>query len=797
MDTKLKKSHKWKMKNLIIALVILLPAVLLVSLYPSMERAADAKMAEWQERINQDVAAATPEESEEVYYVDTIPLTNYAVETAYCLYSQMLQEATGKETNTEILEYYGWLNDYDYLVSHSKYYAEFELPAEETFDTPETDAENPAVENPGATEGIAASEEGAPERIYKRKNASYDGMELMFDPMIASAKWEFFRDEQKATAMLVIQFDEYGKLADASIYTDGDYAPGLRESVKASEEQYRNNLDFYCQSSQLGFDAESEEGKAFRQSALDIKPKNFRLVIMLNESMENMFISSYNQENYSPYFSMVDAYFDIGAVWIILACALFVALAAITLPFIKKLETGREKLFCIPFEFVCLLIGGGICGVAGMYYVMCYTRLGWFREGIEGQMVSFELLGYHFGAEGCYAIALALNFLGWALLFFAEYICVAQLRQFFSGPKEYVKNRLLIVRFFRWCGRQCRRLVNYVMDIDINVGLHKSILKIVLVNFVVLTVLCCFWFFGIFGLLAYSIGLYVLLKKYGSKLQKQYRSILDATNQMAEGELHISLPEELGVFTPLGEELSKVQQGFSKAVAEEAKSQNMKSELITNVSHDLKTPLTAIITYVDLLKKENITEEERLSYIHTLDLKSQRLKVLIEDLFEVSKANSGNVKMNFMDVDIVNLMKEVRVEMEDKLNESNLDFRWKLPEEKVILSLDGQRTYRIFENILNNALKYAMPFTRVYVDMVHGADGVTVTFKNMSAQELNFDAEHLTERFVRGDSARNSEGSGLGLAIAKSFTELQGGEFKIDIDGDLFKVTIRFPEKEA
>lgn len=239
-----------------------------------------------------------------------------------------------------------------------------------------------------------------------------------------------------------------------------------------------------------------------------------------------------------------------------------------------------------------------------------------------------------------------------------------------------------------------------------------------------------------------------------------------------------------------------MQKGFAKAVAEEAKSQNMKSELITNVSHDLKTPLTAIITYVDLLKNPKITEEERTSYIETLDQKSQRLKVLIEDLFEVSKANSGNVTMHFMDADIVNLMKEVRVELDDRIKESTLDFRWKLPEEKILVSLDGQRTYRIFENLINNAIKYAMPYTRVYVEMTEEASEVIITFKNMSAQELSMDADDLTERFVRGDSARQSEGSGLGLAIAKSFTELQNGSFAIKVDGDLFKVTLTFPKNK-
>ena len=226
-------------------------------------------------------------------------------------------------------------------------------------------------------------------------------------------------------------------------------------------------------------------------------------------------------------------------------------------------------------------------------------------------------------------------------------------------------------------------------------------------------------------------------------------------------------------------------------MAEEAKSQNMKTELITNVSHDLKTPLTSIITYVDLLKEEGLTEEKRRSYVQILEQKSQRLKVLIEDLFEVSKAQSGNVTMNFMEVDVVSLMKQVRSEMSDQLEESTLMFRWNLPEGKVLLLLDGQRTYRVFENLLNNVLKYAMPYSRVYVDILDEHSHVKVLFRNISAKELSgTDAEHLTERFVRGDASRNSEGSGLGLAIARSFVELQNGKLQIETDGDLFKVTI-------
>ena len=213
----------------------------------------------------------------------------------------------------------------------------------------------------------------------------------------------------------------------------------------------------------------------------------------------------------------------------------------------------------------------------------------------------------------------------------------------------------------------------------------------------------------------------------------------------------------------------------------------------TKIIHTkFKTPITAIITYVDLLKKEDVTEEQRKSYIATLDQKSQRLKALIEDLFEVSKANSGHVQMNFADINVVSLLKQVRSEMDEDIQKSNLQFRWNLPEEKVILSLDGQRMYRVFENLIRNAIKYSMPYSRVYVDVFADMKDVQIMFRNMSATEMNYQPEQLTERFVRGDVSRNSEGNGLGLAIVKSFVELQGGTFKIEVDGDLFKAIISF-----
>lgn len=335
-----------------------------------------------------------------------------------------------------------------------------------------------------------------------------------------------------------------------------------------------------------------------------------------------------------------------------------------------------------------------------------------------------------------------------------------------------------------------------LMHVDLKNEATKSMLKIVGVNFLLLAVICCMWFFGIFALVVYSVILFFILNKFLGDIRMRYDILLKGVNRIAEGNLDVEIKEDLGVFEPFKEELGKIQSGFKVAVEEEVKSQRMKTELITNVSHDLKTPLTAIITYVNLLKEDGVTEEQRDSYIAVLEKKSMRLKYLIEDLFEVSKANSNNVTLDYVDVDIVNLFRQTQTELSDKIEESSLIFRCSLPKEKVILRLDSQKTYRIFENLLNNILKYAMPGTRVYIDIEKHDTCVTIVMKNISGMELSLNGMEITERFVRGDEARNTEGSGLGLAIVKSFTEVQGGSMDVDIDGDLFKVMLQFPLAE-
>lgn len=245
------------------------------------------------------------------------------------------------------------------------------------------------------------------------------------------------------------------------------------------------------------------------------------------------------------------------------------------------------------------------------------------------------------------------------------------------------------------------------------------------------------------------------------------------------------------MFGKLAMDINNLGYNMSLEVEERLKSERMKTDLITNVSHDLKTPLTAIINYIELIKKEN-TDLVVKDYVEILDKRSQRLKVLIEDLFEASKVSSNDLELNLEKNDINQLLMQSIVEMDEAIENSQLDFIINVPEEEVYILADGRKTFRVFENLIYNILKYSLEGTRVYIDLMIKENKVNICLKNISKYPLNFDAKEITERFTRGDLSRNIEGSGLGLAIAKGLVEAQGGSLEIDILGDLFIATIEF-----
>ena len=460
----------------------------------------------------------------------------------------------------------------------------------------------------------------------------------------------------------------------------------------------------------------------------------------------------------------------------IFGLSLLVAAAALLYPLVKSFNTGDEKVFRAPLEVVCI--------AAVLVITAVCVNAGWMIRRSDG-------------------VAGPLDLAVWFLYFAVVYWAAGNLRRIFVlGPIPYFKEYSLLVsqkcgirkgvkEAWETMGRWRKRAMDTLLDLKLSDVNNRMILKVVGLNFVILAVITCFWYYGLILLVIYSAVLFYFLRGYFRDIREKYDRLNIAAAAIANGDLKTEIPADTGLFEPVAESLQKIQEGFGKAVEEEVKSQRMKTELITNVSHDLKTPLTAIITYVDLLKKEEDPGKQK-EYVEVLEKKSQRLKVLIEDLFEISKAGSGNVKLELMDVDVVNLFKQVKLELEDKIKKADLDFRCSYPEEKLTVRLDSQKTYRIFENLLVNIVKYAMPHTRVFIEILREDDQAVIRMKNISEQELNIQGQELTERFVRGDASRNTEGAGLGLAIVKSFVELQGGEFGIEIDGDLFKTQVRF-----
>lgn len=263
------------------------------------------------------------------------------------------------------------------------------------------------------------------------------------------------------------------------------------------------------------------------------------------------------------------------------------------------------------------------------------------------------------------------------------------------------------------------------------------------------------------------------------------------TAEMADGRLNQNIP--VRGRSPLADharQLTRLREGVRLSMSEQAKSERLKTELITNVSHDLRTPLTSIITYTDLMKTPNLSEEERLSYANILDRKSQRLKTLIEDLFEVSKMASGNMELNRTRLDLNQLLLQALAEHAEDIEASGLDFRVTSPENPIYVQADGQKWWRVLDNLILNAIKYAMPGTRVYINLQDRDGQAEFTIKNVTRYELGENTDELFERFKRGDTSRQTEGSGLGLAIAQSIVDLHGGEMKIEVDGDLFKVIV-------
>lgn len=364
------------------------------------------------------------------------------------------------------------------------------------------------------------------------------------------------------------------------------------------------------------------------------------------------------------------------------------------------------------------------------------------------------------------------------------FVCLAYFFRFIRRKKagvRYIDTSILtgVIRFVKRTYEN--REITTRIIIEFGAYLFLNFINIVFFRYSI--------FVLVFAVALNGIALYYLIKKGIG-----FHNISQGVKNISEGDLDYQINTE-GMFGDekiLANSINQLGDGLQSAVNMATKNERMKSELITNVSHDIKTPLTSIINYVDLIKREKVENETVNSYINILDQKSQRLKHLIEDLVEASKANTGNIKLDMKPINLVEMLKQTVGEFEDKFLDRNLFVVSNISDIPAIIEADGRRLWRVFENLFNNAYKYSMPGTRIYVDTIIKETSAAVVIKNISESPLNITPNELTERFVRGDVSRTTEGNGLGLSIAKSLTELMGGKLIIYLDGDLFRVTVIF-----
>ncbi|MFR2519341.1 sensor histidine kinase, partial [Peptostreptococcus stomatis] len=475
------------------------------------------------------------------------------------------------------------------------------------------------------------------------------------------------------------------------------------------------------------------------------------------------------------------------------------SILVITLILPKELLTGfygMRNIFKLPFEILVAIM------VELNYSLLrndVPVRV--VRETINGNILK-EVMANNVPIWISKQVVNGINIAYWFLVFLMVFIFAAWIRMVLdTGIRKYLVKKSLVVRTIMLIYRSIISGIRRFMNVDFSKRYNRlCILGIVIISvgsiFLILSGFVDSYVTWLVIIVVYYLVVIIFERVVLREIresEEDYKSLFGLTENIANGNLDIEImSQNVGIYEELKRQLVSIQEAYKKTVEDEIKSQKLKSELISNVSHDLKTPLTSIISYSDLLKNEEGLSDRSREYIDTISRKSERLKILIDDMFEISKAQSGSITLDINYIDVVELIKQCIWEVEDRFNERQLILRTKLPDKKVMLYLDGEKTYRIFENLLINMVKYAMEGSRVYIELEEDDETIYLVFKNISASEIDYDRDEITERFRRGDKSRNTEGSGLGLSIAKSYAQVQGGDLNIDLDGDLFKAIVSF-----
>ena len=561
--------------------------------------------------------------------------------------------------------------------------------------------------------------------------------------------------------------------ADGNVTSTGDYVSTdftymsayqlLKNSISISTSNARETYEIY--------------GKSIPKSQIQLRvPQNLKAEFAIPQNLtENNDIIWYNTGNL--------VHGEMSGRFLAVTCCMMVFFIGLYILFYPVSVEQEVNPFAfmrkIKAEIKWVFLGTVLClAYIGMAFLGVYTMTGELQTALQMLGIPYAEL-----------VPVVLQFIGLMLTGLFTAMGIFEIKYMLtSGFCRYWKEDSLIGSI---CGNVKRRFEK-LSEVDLSDKTDTVLLKYVLIQMVIVGVIACFWSFGIVLSVLYSVLLFFYIRKKLKKVQKDYQVLLKEAHQLADGRFDEEITQDVGIFNALGEEFKNVRTGFEKAVCEEMKSQNMKTELISNVSHDLKTPLTGIKNYAELLGQNNVSEQDKQVYLENLQHYIDRLNNLIEDLFEVSKVNSGNIELNPVELNVVALIQQAQAETEDLLKQKNLTVILDAPENGIVQALDGDKTYRIFENLFTNIAKYTLPGTRVYVSATAQPEYTEIVFKNISEAQMNFTPEEIVERFVRGDKSRHESGSGIGLAIVKSFTEVQNGTFSIEIDGDLFKAVVRF-----